>query len=86
MLGRGGWEGGGEPTFVTSYNGNGDTFNYLVNKARDYDQDGILFMGRVKKGDPDSSPVSTYTLGEIIQKNQYAKIEKILLEIGRAHV
>jgi hypothetical protein len=79
-LGRGGWDGGWEPTFVTSYDGNGKAFEMLVGKAKQYDQDGLIIMNRVPKGTPDSNPVTTFGIGERIGPTQYAQIEKILTD------
>lgn len=36
QMGRGGWEGGGEPTFVLTYQGNGRVFRLLLTPAKDH--------------------------------------------------
>lgn len=82
QLGRGGWEGGWEPTFITSYNGNGKTFDMLIKEAKKYDQDGILFMRKAKKGDADSNPVISFNTGKRLNETEFSEVEKTLAANG----
>ena len=49
-LGTGGWEGGEEPTFVTSYENGEAVYPTIASLAKKWNQDGVLIMRQSPEG------------------------------------
>jgi hypothetical protein len=79
QLGTGGWEGGSEPTFVTSYEGNGEALKVLARAGKMWNQDGVLVMQRVDEG---GEPLSRLSFGQDLSPEQMGAIEKALVRNG----
>jgi hypothetical protein len=81
-LGRGGWEGGGESTFVTHYTGGDTAKAKLVQYAKDQNQDGILFMKPAGKDTEGATPITNLTFAKEVSDVKRAAIEKALVKNG----
>jgi hypothetical protein len=81
-LGTGGWEGGSEPTFVTQYRGNGAAKKVLAEKAKEWNQDGVILVEQVKKG---GTPESRLNFSEPLNEGQMRKAEQALLAASERH-
>lgn len=82
VLGTGGWEGGGEPTFITLFKGDGEARRILAEKAKKWDQDAVIIMQRVSKG---GQPQTRISFGEALTKEEYRIVEKGLLAASKRH-
>lgn len=83
-IGRGAFEGGHEPTWVTSYDGNGQAFKKCVEYGQKYEQDGVLFMKDSTEDDPEALPVSflDFEFDKNAPKELIDAVEKDLLDNG----
>jgi len=81
-LGTGGWEGGSEPTFITSFEGDGKARRVLAEKAKKWDQEAVIIMQYVQKG---GQPQTRISFGEALTEQEHRAIEKGLLGASRRH-
>jgi hypothetical protein len=80
QMGRGGWKGGWEPTFVTQYQGNGEAIKALARFGKKYNQDAVLVQRYVDKSDPLAQPQVGIEFGGKVSKCERASIEKVMGE------
>ena len=78
-FGEGGWEGGSEPTWVISFDGNGDALSLIAGTGKKFNQDGVLLYESCNTG---CSPVVNWTFGDSISLSERDAIEDILVERG----
>lgn len=78
-LGTGAWEGGGEPTWIVRYRGNGEALKMLAMTGKKHNQDGVLIMQKVKSG---GQPLSELSFDMELDTSQYETIGNILSEAG----
>ena len=81
-LGRGGWDGGHEPTFVTQYTGNGEAVKALARFGKKYDQDGVLIQRYTSENDPEAQPQNRIGFEEPMTPDRVAAIESMLVSAG----
>ena len=79
QLGTGGWEGGEEPTFITSYDGNGEALSALAEYGKKWNQDGVLVMQRAESG---GEPQSRISFNTNLDQNHMAAIEQSMTSQG----
>ena len=82
-MGRGGWEGGGEDTWVTQYNGNGEAISHIAKPAKAFDQDGAVVFERVSKNHPDAEPSSFYGFQRSLDAKERVAVEGVLNAHGQ---
>lgn len=78
--GTGGWEGGSEPTWVVSYDGNGKALMLLAETGQRFEQDAVLLY-EACEGEG-CSPVVDWSFSSPITIGQRETIEKLLVENG----
>jgi hypothetical protein len=55
-MGTGGWEGGEEPTHVTTFTDGPQAMSVLAKYAKTHNQDAAIVMKAARKGDPGAAP------------------------------
>lgn len=80
VMGRGGWEGGGEATWVTSFDGDGEAKRIIIETAKQYDQDAVLLMYRAEEGAEGVTPKTSFRFGGILSDQEITRIEQELVE------
>ena len=75
IFGRGGWDGGGEATWVTSYDGDGEAKRIILEAAREYDQDAVLFMYRAEEGEAGASPKTSFRFSTMLSDQEIELVE-----------
>ncbi len=83
--GRGAWNGDHEPTWVTSYDGNGEAMRTCVKYGAETEQDSVLFMRQSSEDDPKALPVSYLSLSDEVNVDA-AFVEEIEAELVKADV
>jgi hypothetical protein len=78
--GTGGWEGGSEPTWVVSYEGNGEALKLLAETGKQYEQNAILVYESCEG--EGCSPAVDWLFKEPISLAQKSTIEELLVENG----
>jgi hypothetical protein len=81
-LGRGGWAGGSEPTFVTQYDGNGEGLRAIAGFAKKYEQQAVLVQRYTSKRSEDAQPQSRWTFNKKLDPEQVSAIEEALADVG----
>jgi hypothetical protein len=81
-LGRGGWEGGSEPTFVTQYSGNGEALKALARFAKKHNQDAVLVQRYTTENDPQGQPQNRVSFNEPMNMKILKGIEAVLVQSG----
>ena len=82
-LGRGGWNGGSEPTWVTRYVGDGVALDKVLDYGKRFDQDAVLLMRRLDKSEQDedyASPSVRIWFDDALTKDQIVDIEAMLVD------
>jgi hypothetical protein len=78
--GLGGWEGGREPTWIVSYEGNGQAIREIAKTAKKFDQDAVLFMREASgRG---GSPIVTWRFTDPVTPEERDAVENLLIEMG----
>lgn len=78
--GLGGWEGGREPTWVVSYEGNGQAIREIAETAKKFEQDAVLFMREASgRG---GSPVVTWRFTDPVTPEERDAVENLMVEMG----
>lgn len=78
--GRGGWEGGSEPTWVVAYDGNGKAQRLLAQTGKNFNQDAVIIYEA--DDSPDASPLTDFQFNETVTDAQRDAIEKTLVDNG----
>jgi hypothetical protein len=78
--GQGGWEGGSEPTWVVSYDGNGEATQLLARTGLRYNQDGVLIYKPCEGGD--CSPVIDWVFEGELDATDQTIVESALVDSG----
>ncbi len=81
-LGRGGWEGGYEPTFVTQYTGNGEATKALARFGKEHKQQAVLIQRYTSENDPKAQPQNRIEFDRLLDSDQVTSIESVLVEAG----
>ncbi|KKN47165.1 hypothetical protein LCGC14_0665610 [marine sediment metagenome] len=79
-LGEGGWEGGSEPTWVISFDGDGDALSLIAKTAKKFNQDGVLIYEACKGAG--CSPVVTWTFGGSISDKERDIVQNLMVARG----
>ena len=76
--GLGAWGGGGEATWVTSYDGNGEALKLVRDMARQYNQDGVLMI----QPGQGNTPVHEMTFERPLRQRQMDQIGDAMAQRG----
>lgn len=75
--GLGGWEGGSEPTWIVSYEGNGQAMLLLARTAQEYNQDAVLLM---KQGT--DSVLTDFAFQRALKPSERRAVEEMAVDVG----
>lgn len=75
--GLGGWEGGREPTWVVSYEGNGAALKLLAETAKEYEQEAVLLT---REGG--NSIQTDFTFTDPVTPEERSTVEQLLVDMG----
>ena len=83
-FGRGAWDGGGEPTWIVQYEGNGEARKLMAQYGKQHNQDGVLMMGGDKYNHPNAQKS---TMGEVeftgrLTQSRRESLEKTMTDAG----
>jgi len=81
-VGRGGWKGGHETTYVTSYTGNGEALRELAEFGKKYDQDGVLVQKYTSPSDPKAQPQNRVTIKGQLDNAEIESLERTVADAG----
>jgi len=81
-LGRGGWEGGHEVTFITQYQGNGQTMKALAQYGKDEGQQAVLVQKYTTAADPEAQPQNRFVIQKNLDTQAIEKLEDLVSEAG----
>jgi len=79
--GRGGWQGGGEITWVTTYRGDGEAKKLLARLGKATNQDAVLITEETMKDDPEAQPRGEITFTHRLSKASIEGIEQALAKL-----
>jgi hypothetical protein len=79
--GRGGWEGGGEKSWIVSYKGDGEARKLLARTGKKHNQDAVLVYEPAGPGKP-GSPLFDLDLGTHLHADNRRQVEKLLPSLG----
>lgn len=80
--GTGGWEGGSEPTWITSYTDGPEALSVIASTAKKYEQDGALIMKRTTKGAEGAQPRVELGFDETLNDSQVRAVESAMVDAG----
>lgn len=81
-VGRGGWKGGHEVTFVTQYRGNGEAIKALAKYGKAEDQDAVLIQRYTSDRDPDAQPQNRLTFNKVFDLQAVEAMEGLVADAG----
>lgn len=80
--GTGGWEGGSEPTWITSFTDGPAALSQVAETAKKYDQDAALIMKQSTEGAPGASPKVNVGFDQSLSKEQMQEVEATMVTAG----
>lgn len=80
-MGTGAWYGGGEPSWVTTYKGDGEAVKVIAATAKKYEQEGALVMRLARPGEK-GDPLSEFTFDTDLTQDEITAIGNVLADHG----
>ena len=80
QIGMGGWVGGREPTFVTTWEGNGEGIRAAAMFGQATEQDAVLVMRFTSEGQPNAQPVDQLSFSAALDSKSMRQVEQIMGE------
>lgn len=78
QFGIGGYEGGREPTYVTTYEGNGEALKAAARFGKKYEQDAVIVQKFVEKGTAGAEPMDELSFNRALTTQQIRAAENII--------
>lgn len=80
--GTGGWEGGQEPTWITSFTDGPEALSVVAETAKKYNQDAALVMKESKANAPGASPKVNLGFDQALSKEEMKEVEATMVTAG----